>query len=67
MSAVTQWFPYYVLPKRKGFYQRKYGVQAVTDVLDYWDGRKWIVCGPDGLQIGNAHESRPWRGLAVEP
>jgi hypothetical protein len=62
---VTPWFPADVKPTRKGLYQRQYGYYE--DYPDLWTGKRWMLCGSDGMPFAVAKFPRPWRGLASDP
>lgn len=55
----TQWFPAYVNPIRKGWYEVK-GCNACC-VTHRWNGKQW---GKPGFPF--AFDPLPWRGLTEQ-
>jgi hypothetical protein len=64
-KKLTPWFPDDVRPVRIGLYQRDYGGYDLSP--DFWDGRRWQLCGIDGEPFAMSRKPLPWRGLAEKP
>jgi len=68
---LTEWFPHYVKPVRKGVYEVE---EFITHHRwCYWNGSKWAWAETTPknavrfTQTSGAKQSKRWRGLASNP